>query len=290
MTLIMLGGALADLGVLTLALVLAPPRPNPAAALAQLDAARVRIRADRLAAPDRDPRQVVEPALLRRIGARIHTAFKAVGIELGGIRSDLSLLGHSLDAHLAVSLLAGLGGFLLPVTVEVVASLFVPGLGVSSVIIGLVIGTITACVPTLVVRSRADDRRRDFRHVVGSFLDLVAMNLAGGRGVPEALQSASEISDGWAMVLIRETLLSARLHGVTPWAALGELGAEVRVDELVDMGAALALVAEDGAKVRNPWPRGRRRCDAASSPPPRARRGSSRSRCWSRRFCCASGS
>jgi hypothetical protein len=37
---------------------------------------------------------------------------------------------------------------------------------------------------------------------------------------------------------------------VTPWAALAELDAEVRVDELVDLGAALALVAEDGAKVR----------------------------------------
>jgi tight adherence protein C len=52
------------------------------------------------------------------------------------------------------------------------------------------------------------------------------------------------------MVRIREALSSARLHGVTPWAALGELGATVRVDELVDLGAALALVAEDGAKVR----------------------------------------
>jgi tight adherence protein C len=249
-TLIMLAGALAGLGVLTLALVLAPPRPSPAAALAQLDAARNRIRADRLAAPGRDPRQNAEPALLRRLGARINAALNAVGIELGGIRGDLSMLGRSLETHLAVSLLAGLGGFLLPVVVEVVASLLIPGLGVSSLVVGLVVGLVAALVPTLVVRSRAEDRRRDFRHVVGSFLDLVAMNLAGGRGVPEALQSASEISDGWAMVRIRDTLLSARLHGVTPWAALAELGAEVRVDELVDLGAALALVAEDGAKVR----------------------------------------
>jgi Flp pilus assembly protein TadB len=85
---------------------------------------------------------------------------------------------------------------------------------------------------------------------VGSFLDLVAMNLSGGRGVPEALQSAADLSDGWAMVRIRDTLLTARLHGVTPWAALGELGDEIRIDELRDLAAALALVAEDGAKVR----------------------------------------
>jgi Flp pilus assembly protein TadB len=86
--------------------------------------------------------------------------------------------------------------------------------------------------------------------VVSSFLDLVSMNLAGGRGVPEALQSAVSLSNGWGMVRIRETLQTARLQGVTPWAALGDLGEEMAVEELRDLAAALALVAEDGAKVR----------------------------------------
>ena len=45
-------------------------------------------------------------------------------------------------------------------------------------------------------------------------------------------------------------LANARLTGQTPWQALGALGAEVRVDELKDLAAALSLVAEDGAKVR----------------------------------------
>ena len=76
------------------------------------------------------------------------------------------------------------------------------------------------------------------------------MNLAGGRGVPEALQSAVSLSNGWGMVRIRETLQNARLQGITPWAALGELGEEMAVEELRDLAAALALVAEDGAKVR----------------------------------------
>jgi Flp pilus assembly protein TadB len=77
------------------------------------------------------------------------------------------------------------------------------------------------------------------------------MNLAGGRGVPEALSSAVSISDGWAMVRIRDTLQTARLQGITPWAALGELGEEMAVEELRDLAATLALVAEDGAKVRD---------------------------------------
>ena len=94
------------------------------------------------------------------------------------------------------------------------------------------------------------ERRRDFRHAIGVFLDLVSMNLAGGRGVPEALMAASEIGSSWALGRIREALANARITGLTPWQALGALGDEVRVDELRDLSAALSLVADDGAKVR----------------------------------------
>ena len=76
------------------------------------------------------------------------------------------------------------------------------------------------------------------------------MNLAGGRGVPEALMAASEIGGGWSMWRIRDALASARITGQTPWQALGALGEEIRLDELRDLAAALSLVAEDGAKVR----------------------------------------
>ncbi|MGH8776899.1 MAG: type II secretion system F family protein [Jiangellaceae bacterium] len=253
MTLILLGGALAGLGVLALGLLAFPRNANPAMALSRLDADRDRMRSDRVAVARLDPSRVAEPAFLRRLGERVHRPLAAAGIELGGLRSDLSLLGRTLETHLAVTVLAALGGFLLPVVAQAILAVLgggsVAGGGVS-VLLGLALALLAAYIPTLVVRSRAAERRRGFRHVVGSFLDLVAMNLAGGRGVPEALQTASAVSDGWAMVRIRDTLTAARLHGVTPWAALGELGEEIRIDELRDLAAALTLVAEDGAKVR----------------------------------------
>jgi tight adherence protein C len=68
--------------------------------------------------------------------------------------------------------------------------------------------------------------------------------------VPEALKSAAEVGYGWAIARIRDTLAFARLQGLTPWAALGQLGEDMGVDELRDLSAALTLVAEDGAKVR----------------------------------------
>jgi hypothetical protein len=68
--------------------------------------------------------------------------------------------------------------------------------------------------------------------------------------VPEALMAASEIGSGWALWRIRDALANARIAGQTPWQALGVLGEEVQVSELKDLSAALSLVAEDGAKVR----------------------------------------
>ena len=116
--------------------------------------------------------------------------------------------------------------------------------------LGLALAGVFFFLPDLEVKQKADARRRDFRHAIGAFLDLVSMNLSGGRGVPEALMAASEIGSGWALWRLRDALANARITGQTPWQALGALGEEVRVDELRDLAAALSLVADDGAKVR----------------------------------------
>lgn len=246
MTLIMIAGAVAGLGVLVLLLVLAPSKASPAAALVRLDEDRARLRRGEMTS--QAVRTGGRRQQLTALGARVRDLLRSLGLELGGLHSDLNILGRTLEQHLATSVLVGVGGFFLPVVLGVVVTFGVPGL--SGVLAGVVFGLLGLLLPTILVRGEAEDKRRDFRHVVGSFLDLVAMNLAGGRGVPEALQAAADVSSSWAMVRIRDALLTARLHGVTPWAALGELGDELRIDELRDLGAALALVAEDGAKVR----------------------------------------
>ena len=106
--------------------------------------------------------------------------------------------------------------------------------------------------------------------MVGSFLDLVAMNLAGGRGLPEALMTASTIGDHWAMARIRQALANARLIGITPWDAMARLGEDLGVEELRDLASAPRC-----------WP-GPRPCDARSWQTWKARRVSAPSRCWSR--------
>jgi tight adherence protein C len=127
------------------------------------------------------------------------------------------------------------------------------GFGVSfavPVYLVLPVAAVFFFLPDIQLRQEARERRRDFRHVVGAFLDLVAMNLAGGRGVPEALMTASQVGEGWAMRRIKDALANARITGQTPWQALGHLGDEINIAELRDLSAALTLVADDGAKVR----------------------------------------
>ena len=251
MTLVLVAGAVAGLGVLLLAMVLMPPPARAAGALARLDRERREGRA-RARVLTLDPRSARVPQWEQTLGRRAASGMEALGIGLGNMRSDLSMVGVSRDAFLARTVLAAVGGFVAPLlvtavlaTVGVELSLVVP------IVVTLVVAVVAGAIPALTIRAEASRRRRDFRHVVGSFLDLVAMSLAGGRGVPEALQGASEISDGWAMVRIRDALIAARLRGETPWAALGALGEDLRIDELRDLASALALVAEDGAKVRD---------------------------------------
>lgn len=246
----MLAGAVAGAGILLATwLLLQTPVSGPVA-LAQFDSRLSRGR--RQAGLTADRRHRSESVRMRKIGAEIGDSLDTRGIRLPiTLTASLSMVGQSREIFLARTVISGLVGFLLPILIATPAA----AIGVLSTTIPLWFMLIGALVGLLVplsqVRKEADERRRGFRHVVSSFLDLVAMNLAGGRGVPEALQAAANISDGWAMVRIRDTLEAARLQGSTPWAALGELGDEVDVDELRDLAASLALVAEDGAKVRD---------------------------------------
>jgi tight adherence protein C len=243
------GGAIAGLGLLMLVLALRPARPSIAAGIARLDAQR------------QPSRFSVSEALLSneglsswrvRLGSRLTEMIESRGLRVTSLRSDLLVLGRSLEGFLATTVLFAVGGLLFGPVLAALAAILGIQLGFTvSVGMTLVFVVIAALLPLASVRREAQARRQDFRHAVGAFLDLVSMNLAGGRGVPEALTAAATIGGGWPFARLRDTLAFARLQGLTPWAALGRLGDEVGINELRDLAAALALVADDGAKIRD---------------------------------------
>jgi tight adherence protein C len=197
------------------------------------------------------PRDGNETGLSMRLGASLARFCAEQGWEFPSLRANLDLVGRSFDNYLATSAILAVLGLLFPVLAAYGASLAGLHLGFFIPLWGSLLGCVFfAVLPFFEVKGQADKRRRDFRHAIGAFLDLVSMNLSGGRGVPEALMAAGEIGEGWAFWRIRDALANARITGQTPWHALGVLGEEVQVNELKDLSAALSLVAEDGAKVR----------------------------------------
>jgi tight adherence protein C len=250
MTAALFAGAVTGLGIFLFLVALIPRRASMAGRVAAFDAAR---RAGPQAAPRKASRDPAgrESEITRRLGTVLAKFCAEQGWELPSLRANLALVGKSFENYLAIKLLLALLGLLFaPLLLTLVAFGGVHLPFAIPVWSGVALAAVFFFLPDLELKQQVDKRRRDFRHAIGAFLDLVAMNLAGGRGVPEALMSASEIGTGWAMWRIRDALVNARITGQTPWQALGVLGDEVRIDELRDLSAALSLVAEDGAKVR----------------------------------------
>jgi Flp pilus assembly protein TadB len=242
----LVGGAV-GLGLYALIRALMPSRRSSVSTVAQIDALRA---AGPVAA--HGPVEAEPTDLRGRIGRRVAQFYLQQGWEQRSLRADLAVLDRSWETFLATKILLSAGGLILgPFLFALVWQL---GLGSNPVIpvwMALLFGGVFFMLPDLEVKRDAADKRKDLRRVIGAYLDLVSMNLAGGRGLPEALMAAAEISDGWALMRIRNRLADARITGTSQWIALGRLGEELGIEELQDLSVTLGLVADDGAKVRD---------------------------------------
>ncbi|MFD3585652.1 type II secretion system F family protein [Streptomyces sp. NPDC058683] len=249
LTMPILVGVTLGLGVYALIRALMPSKRSAVAQVARIDAMRARGAAYESARGTRDTGRF--GSLRADVGERVAEFYRQQGWEQRSLRADLAVLDRSWEKFLATKVLLAAGGMLFgPFLFAVVYTM---GFGHSPVIpvwLALVCSALFFFLPDLEVRRDAAEKRRDLKRVIGAYLDLVSMSLAGGRGLPEALMAAAEISDGWANQRIRNALSDARITGVSQWQALGALGEELGVEELKDLSASLALVADDGAKVR----------------------------------------
>ncbi|MET9081500.1 type II secretion system F family protein [Streptomyces sp. NPDC004237] len=242
-------GVILGLGVYALIRALMPAKRSAVAQVARIDAMRARGAAYESARQTRDTGRL--GSLRAEVGDRVAEFYRQQGWEQRSLRADLAVLDRGWEKFLATKVLLAAAGLIFgPFLFAVVYTM---GFGHSPVIpvwLSLACAALFFFLPDLEVRRDAAEKRRDLRRVIGAYLDLVSMSLAGGRGLPEALMAAAEVSDGWANQRIRNALSDARITGVSQWQALGALGEELGVEELKDLSASLALVADDGAKVR----------------------------------------
>ncbi|MGH3425406.1 MAG: type II secretion system F family protein [Nocardioidaceae bacterium] len=246
MTWSLLAGACVGGGVLILVWVLSSPQPGISATLARIDGGRRTPRPSTTTGAGSRADGRIEQ-LREGLGSRLVAEAASRGWRLERTRSDLEVLNRSITTHLGTKSMLALGALIWFPMVFTLAD--IGGIGVPA---GVTLAAAAGgfWVPDLQLHREAEARRRDFRHVMGSFLDLVAMNLAGGRGLPEALMAASSIGDHWAMVRIRQALSNARIVGWTPWEGIAHLGRDLGVEELRDLASALALAGDEGAKIR----------------------------------------
>lgn len=189
--------------------------------------------------------------LSSRLGTRLVEISGRHGIAFEGLRRDLALVDQSLEAFLVRKISYALVGLLTPsvlVTLAYAGGITVPFTVPASMGLGFALAAFL--LPDATLRRKAEERRAEMRYALACYLDLVAGSLAGGRGVPDALATSARDCHGWAFDTISDLISRARYLGEPPWAGFSALGQRTGITELTDLGGALMLVADDGAKVR----------------------------------------
>lgn len=250
----LLGAVLGGL-LFWLFVTLAPPRRSPLVGLGQFDAHRRDTAAagtSRSSTDDPATDTGAFGSLQRRVGGWLAAELTRRGIHYHGLRQDLALTGQGFDTLLGRKTLAAVGGFLLAV---LALSWLQYGAGISlptgaPVVVALLIAAALFFAPDVDVRKTARRRRAEFTADLSIYLDLVALEMAGYAAAEAALPHAAQPGGTWSMLLIRDTLLRARLSGIDSWDALSDLGTRIGVPDLRELGSLVKNVADDGAQVR----------------------------------------
>lgn len=187
----------------------------------------------------------------RRLGRRGVPLLESLGWNIDTLRADARITGTSIEAHIGSKLTSA---FLPLVFVAAIAFLLlVAGVAIPAGLLGVL--TLVSMAggfigPDLTLRRQAAGRRHEFTLAFGSYLDLVAVSLAGGMGTEAALVEAARVGDSWAFRLLGRAVDVAQIEGTTVWHTLGRLGDDLAVLALGELAASVALAGEEGAKVR----------------------------------------
>jgi Flp pilus assembly protein TadB len=186
-----------------------------------------------------------------RLGAFLLRAVPPLSEAFDRSRADLRIMGRGAEeqaarvgAYMLFFLILGpwlgfvswIAGWNLP--------LIIPGLfSIGGALFGMVL-------PFASLRSEAKERRKTFSYALSAWCDVVVMNLASGRGVEQAMETAAAAGNGWPFAELRGALRGAYVRGDTPWEGLAQLGEDLRVGDLDELASTVAMAGEEGASVR----------------------------------------
>jgi hypothetical protein len=197
------------------------------------------------------PLDGADRSLPARLGRWLVRRVKASTLADEGTASDLEVVGRPLELYAGATVLSMLAGasagpllWIAATTVGVSLPLVVP---VWLTAVGALAGGLA---PRLVLRGEAARARREFRHALGAYLDVLVLLLAAQEGPESAMDLAARAGEGPAFAELRRAVWEARLSGDPVWDTLDDLGRRLRIGELREIAAAGSLAGESGAAVR----------------------------------------
>jgi len=192
-------------------------------------------------AGSRSQRSLLEERLVRRATGLL----RAAGMDRSRRAADLRVARRTVDQHVLAKLVGGVGGGVMGALIGLVF-----GLGPLALLLALLGAGAGFLLPELTLTGEAKEARKAFRHAYGAYLDLVNVMLAAGAGPEAALHSAADSGAGWVFGELRAALEAARRTRRSMSDALSALGTELDISELRELAASIALLSNQGAKVR----------------------------------------
>ncbi len=163
---------------------------------------------------------------------------------------DLALLGRTRAGFYGSKIISATLGLLL-----------VPIVGITTMLIGIpmpvmvpVAGSIGLAaalwfLPNNELRDRARKAREDFSYALGAFVEMIALERLAGATVPQALLRAADTGDSWVFQRLATVLRRTQYTGQNPWDALGDLGHQLDLPDLIDLADIMRLGGTDGTRV-----------------------------------------
>ena len=190
------------------------------------------------------------PGLEDRLTAPVIRALSAFGLPGDRLMTDLALTGQDAETFLTKKVTAAVAGLLMPALFQLLLTAGGVGLPTPVVVgMGLVLGAVLFLVPDIDTRARARTARAESRAALGALLSFASTSLQSGDGIQEALASAAAIGNGPSFARFRAAATKSRLSRRSIWDCYGELGEEIDLPELSELGASIRLAGAEGAHI-----------------------------------------
>lgn len=238
----MLWGASFGLGLTALIYGIRPP----AVGLAEAE----RILSSETPAITPPPAVFAPTGLEHRLTVPLIRALSALGLPGDRLMTDLTLTGQDAETFLTKKVTAALAGLLMPALFQLM--LTAGGVGLPNPVVvgmGLVLGAALFFVPDFDTRAKAHTARAESRAALGALLSFASTSLQAGDGIEEALASAAAIGNGPTFARFRAAATKSRLSRRSIWDCYGELGDEIDLPELAELGASIRLAGAEGARI-----------------------------------------